>query len=49
MVEVDSCTNNWRKVFLGFQLEYLNIVSQIECVTKNQKKLLVMYNISFSL
>ena len=30
MVEVDSRTNNWREVFLGFQVEYLHIVCQIE-------------------
>ena len=38
MMEVNSRTNNSRELFLGFQLEHLNIVCHIECSRQQSEK-----------
>ena len=38
MGEVDSCTSDWREVFLGFRLEYLSIAFKIECSHRQPEK-----------
>ena len=46
--EVDSRANNSREEFLGFDLEYLNIVSQIECSHEQPEKFVCLVQQWFS-